>query len=569
MEFDDTKFAIEFNPKNKIQSSLARNVMAASSLAYIIRSSLGPNGLAKMIIDEHSNVVITADGASILRSLKVSDPFAQLIVQASLAQELSYGDGTSSVPVIAAQLLEEALYLTKKGIDPMKIVLGYNKALSHVTELLNEFVVHELNDFNDPTQVKEAIYIALSSKQTQQIDFLTELLTRTVCKVMDKKRSASTTTPSKFGSVKNEFQARCHTDSQRVPFSENKFKASDITVVLSPGRELTASHMVDGIIVPGVSMTRVRECQECAIAFVMHVDDGTRSATSRQVTFRTTDQLKNFKSDEESAVKKHAEKLRSLGVNVLLVASKLSDLAIYYLNSIDIVVLDQISLPQFSMMSQAAGATPKQSIMDLTIQDLGKADQLAVKTVSGRECSVLTGLPYNDKVSLIIHGTTPQNCEEIHRSIDDALQTLRALSQNDPSVNSKTKGRGRLVLGGGCIEFNLSMRMLQMANEAEGIEQFIFHSYAESLLSVPKVLSGNAGSDSDVTVHDLIQFWNEKCCDYGVNERGQAANMKQLRIYDVLAAKQSVFHLATTVACTILKICETVKKSDQRSKEVR
>lgn len=128
----------------------------------------------------------------------------------------------------------------------------------------------------------------------------------------------------------------------------------------------------------------------------------------------------------------------------------------------------------------------------------------------------------------MIHGTTPQNCEEIHRSIDDALQTLRALAQNDSSALKGTQQRGRLVLGGGCIEFNISMRMRQIANRAEGIAQvstgdadlrlnqrirrrltltmqFIFHSYAESLLSVPKVLSGNAGSDSDVT--------GEKTCE--------------------------------------------------------
>jgi T-complex protein 1 subunit alpha len=309
----------------KFRNTLQHNILSSCALADLLKTSLGPNGLSKLIVDEHGQTIISADGATILNSLKVFDPAASLLVQAAQAQEFAFGDGTSSVPILSAQLLREAQKLICKGIPATRIAFGYQSALQHVDQILNQQVVKEITDLTDPVQLREGITIALSSKQTQQNEFIIDLLTRAISKSFSAKKSVKETKRRNIFSLENVIAKKKFQTEMKFYEESNipaQFKANDLNIILAPGKHLTASEIVNGIIFPRVSRTTRKEINECRIALISLIEDAVKLSAStmhrskQTILLQTPQQLRNWKIDENNLIKQQIALIRDTGANV-------------------------------------------------------------------------------------------------------------------------------------------------------------------------------------------------------------------------------------------------------------
>jgi chaperonin GroEL (HSP60 family) len=543
---------------NQIRNTLQHNILSSCALADLLKTSLGPNGLSKLIVDEHGQTIISADGATILNSLKVFDPAASLLVQAAQAQEFAFGDGTSSVPILSAQLLREAQKLICKGIPATRIAFGYQSALQHVDQILNQQVVKEITDLTDPVQLREGITIALSSKQTQQNEFIIDLLTRAISKSFSAKKSVKETKRRNIFSLENVIAKKKFQTEMKFYEESNipaQFKANDLNIILAPGKHLTASEIVNGIIFPRVSRTTRKEINECRIALISLIEDAVKLSAStmhrskQTILLQTPQQLRNWKIDENNLIKQQIALIRDTGANVVVTMGKLTDSMLHWLDSFEMLAFDSMPHPQFRHLAEACGGTICHHVTELTREDLGRAARIQLLDITGNQCTLFSGLPFDSKVTILLHATSIQLCEEVRRSLEDGVFTVKALAQN-----------GKIIPGAGAAELNVGLSLREIADNTDGVDQFIWRAFGEACFVIPMTLAENAGANPHTTLAALIEKYRQGHRTFGVGaDRGVLIDTKTTHVYDLLTTKQSVFSLATNCAATILRVAEVVQ----------
>jgi len=511
--------------KDKEKPALIRqsNMQAAKAVADAVRTSLGPNGMDKMIQDEKGNVELTNDGATILKKMCVLHPAARMLVDLSAAQDVEAGDGTTSVVVIAGSLLNASGKLLDKGIHPTTISAAFQKAGVFAAKTLEEMST-PIN-IDDRESMIKASDISLGSKVVGQYSgILSPMAVDAVMRICDKERP---------GMV----------------------DLRDIKVIPKLGGTIEDSELSEGLVLGNRTRTDIKSVKNAKVGLIQFCLSPPKTDMDNQVVVSDYSQMDRILREERQYILNIVKTIKKSGCNVLLIQKSilrdaLSDLAVHYLNKIKIMCISDIDREEIEFVSKTLGCRPIASLDHFTEANLVKVDSVAEESCGQSKIIKLNGLPSQkqDTVSILLRASNSLMLAETERALHDALCVVRSLIKKQA-----------LIAGGGAGETEVAVQLARHAKEVTGLDAYCYEAYAEALEIVPYTLAENAALNPIKTVTELraAHVNGGKNMGISIKRSGIADSVKEGVIQPLLVSL-SAFNLATETTRCILKIDDIV-----------
>jgi archaeal chaperonin len=509
----------EGTSRSRGQDALKANIMAAKIIAESVRSSLGPKGMDKMLVDGFGDVTITNDGATILDEMEVQHPAAKMMVEVAKTQDDEVGDGTTTSVVVAGELLKKAEELIDQGIHPTVIVDGYRQASNRALEVLDEIAIKI--DATDKSTLRKVAEVSLASKiLAEDKEAMAELAVNAILQVAEK-------TPDGY-----------------------KVDIDDVKVEKKPGESLTDTALIKGIVLdkeivhPGMP----KRVEDAKIALVDAPLEVEKTEFDAKINIENPEQMKAFLDEEEKMLKDMTDKVSSSGANVLLCEKGIDDVAQHYLAKKGILAVRRVKQSDMEKLVKATGGRVVSNVNDLRPEDLGFAKLVEERKVADDKMTFVEGSKNPKAVTILVRGGSERLVDEAERAIHDALCVVRDVVL-DP----------RVVGGGGAPEAEVARRLREHAQKLSGKEQLAVIAFGEALETLPTALAENAGLDPiDILVqlrvaHEKGQLW----AGVDVNE-SKVADLKERGILEPLGVKVQVIKSAAEAAGMILKIDDVI-----------
>jgi thermosome len=495
------------------------NIMAVKVVAETIKTSLGPKGMDKMLVDSLGDITITSDGATVLKEMDIQHPAAKMMVEISKTTDNEVGDGTTSVAVFAGKLLEKAEDLLNQNIHSTIIVDGYREATEKALDFLKDIGI-EVSSI-DRDMLKKIATTAMASKLvSENKEYLANVAVDAVLKIA-----------KKIG-------------------KNYKADIDDIKVDKKAGESMVDTKLIEGIILdkevvhPGMPK-KIDDAQIVLLNTPLEVE---KTEFTAKINIEKPEDMQAFLDEEERMLQTMVEKIVSIGANVLICQKGIDDIAQHFLAKKGILAVRRATQSNVEKVSKATGAKIVVNIEDLTANDLGNAKLVEERKVGEDKWIFIEGCNNPKSVNLLIRGGTEKVVDEAERSIHDAICVVRDVVET-PYV----------VAGGGAPEAEISSRLRRWAEHLSGKEQLAALSFAESLEVIPITLAENTGLDPiDILVelrsrHEKGEIWA------GVNVlEGKVSNMTKSNVYEPLAVKEQVIKSASEVASMILRIDDVI-----------
>jgi len=495
------------------------NITAAKVVAETVKSSLGPKGMDKMLVDGLGDVTITSDGATVLKEMDIQHPAAKMMVEVAKTTDDEVGDGTTSVVVISGALLEKAEELINKKIHPTIIVDGYRAAAEKALQVLNEIAIKVSP--TDKEILKKAAMTSMRSKLVSDYrDHLADIAVDAILKV-----------------------------AQKVD-GEYKVDLDDVKVDKKAGESLLETKLIDGIAIDKevVHSGMPKRIDEAKIALINSAIEVEKTEFSAKISIERPEEMQAFLDEEERMLKDMVKNITSVGATVLICQKGIDDLAQYFLAKEGVLAIRRCTQSNMEKLGKATGAKIVITLEDLTSKDLGYAELVEERKVGEDKWVFIEGCKNPKAVTVLIRGGTEKVVDEAERSIHDALCVVRDIILK-PSV----------VAGGGAPELEVSSRVRKWAESLSGKEQLAALAFAEALEVIPITLAENAGLDPiDILVelrsrHEKGDLWA------GVDVfNGKVNDMAELDVYEPLAVKEQIIKSASEVAAMILRIDDVI-----------
>jgi len=496
------------------------NIQAAKAIADAVRSTLGPKGMDKMLVDNLGDVVITNDGVSILNEIDIEHPAAKMLVEVADTQEEECGDGTTSAVVLAGELLKTA----EERIDqlhPSIIANGYRIASQKASEILDDLKLDI--DLEDEENLKNIASTAMTGKNVE----------------INKEKLADITVDA----VRHITE---ETDDGYIADIDN------IKIEKKAGASVDNTELIDGMILDKERLhdSMPKDIEDAKIALLNTALEIQETEIDASIEITDPDQLEKFVNKEEESLKEMVEIIKKAGANVLLCQKGIDDLAQHYLAREGIFAIRRVKKSDMKKLARATGGSIVSNLKDLSSEDLGTAKRVHEKLISGSQMTFIEGTKEAKAVSLLLRGGTEHVVDELERAIEDAIKVVSVAIED-----------GAVLPGGGATEIELSNRLSEMAGSVEGREQIAFEEFAESLTAIPRTISENAGLDGiDVLMNLNTAHEKEGKETHGVNvEDGEEPeNMVEKGIIEPYRVKNQAIKSATEAANMILRIDDVI-----------
>ena len=509
----------EGSSENKGREAQKNNIQAAKIIAEIVRSSLGPRGMDKMLVDSLGDVTITNDGATILKEIDVQHPAAKMLVEISKTTDSEVGDGTTSAVVLAGALLENAESLLAQNVHPTVIVDGYKKASRKALQYLKE--IAEEVTANDKSILTK---IARTSMQTKIVrkdsDYLADLIVKAVLSVAEK--------------------------------DNNKFviDQDDVKVEKKAGGSMKDSVLIEGIVLDKevIHSGMPKKITDAKIALINSALEIDKTEFDAKINISNPQQMKTFLDEENRMIKNMVDKVIASGANILLCQKGIDDMAQHYLARAGILAVRRVKESDLTKLAKATSARIVTNLDDLFEKDLGSAQLVEERKIEEDRWVFVEGCKNPKAVTLLLRGGSQRVVDEVERSVHDALMVVKDVMEN-PAI----------VAGGGAPETYAATKIRSWAKSLEGREQLAVEKFADSLEIIPMTLSENAGMDPIDTLTNLRskQLRGEKWTGIDVM-KGKVGNMKTSEIIEPLAVKNQIVTSATEAACMLLRIDDVI-----------
>lgn len=508
--------------QTKGKDAQKNNITAAKLIAEVVRSSLGPRGMDKMLVDSLGDVTVTNDGATILKEIDVQHPAAKMMVEVAKSVDNEVGDGTTSAVVLAGALIEKAEQLISKDVHPTIIVDGYRKSATKVIEIFNNMAQKVSN--NDKEQL---IKIARTSMQTKLVskdsEALSELVVNAILQVSDQ--------------------------------SDSGFKVDidDVKVEKKAGGSLRDTRMIRGIVldkevVHGGMPKRIEKGKIALINSALEIE---KTEFDAKINISSPDQMKMFLEEENKMLKGMVDKIIGIGANVVICQKGIDDIAQHYLAKANILTVRRVKESDMTKLSRATGASIVTNIEDLTAKDLGFADIVEERKVETDKWVFIEGCKHPKSVTVLIRGGSQRVVDEADRSIHDALMVTKDVIE-----------KPLIVAGGGAPEAYAASKIRDWVSTLTGREQIAAEKYAESLEIIPLTLAQNAGMDPIDAMTDLRAKQSRGSKWTGIDVRSaKIADISKLEILEPLSVKEQIIKSATEAASMILRIDDVIASS--------
>jgi thermosome len=511
------------------KEAMRLNIMIARAVAEVLRTTLGPKGMDKMLIDSLGDITITNDGATIMDEMDVQHPIAKLLVEISKSQEEEAGDGTTTAVVLAGALLDEAEKLLEKNIHPTVVVSGFKKALDVAVEHLRKVAVPV--NRTDAEMLKKIATTAMGGKISETVkDYFADLAVKAILQIAEQR------------------------GDRWVADLDN------VQLVKKHGGSLLDTQLVYGIVVDKevVHPAMPKRVVNAKIALLDAPLEVEKPEIDAEIRINDPRQMRAFLEEEESILKGYVDKLKAAGVNVLFTTKGIDDIAQYYLAKAGILAVRRVKRSDIEKLVRATGAKLVTSIEDLSEADLGFAGLVEERRV-GDEKMVFVEQCKNPKaVSILIRGGFERLVDEAERNLDDALSVVADVVE-EPFI----------LPAGGAPEVEAARAVRTFATKIGGREQYAIEAFANALESIPKALAENAGLDAvDILTelrhkHEQADGWK-----YGLDVyQAKVVDMASLGLVEPLSVKVNAFKVAVEAASMILRIDEIIAASKLEKEE--
>ena len=492
------------------------NIMAAKAVATAVRTTLGPKGMDKMLVDTLGDVVITNDGVTILKEMDIEHPAAKMMVEIAKTQDDEVGDGTTTAVVLAGELLKKAEELLDQEIHPTVIAAGYRAAADRAMGVLKDMAIKVSHD--DDLLLKKIAITAMTGKGSGIArDELAELSVKAVKAIMDE---------------------------------DGTVDVDNITVEKKVGGSITNSELVYGMVIDKERLhpNMPKKVKDAKIALLNSAIEIEKTEVDAKIEITSPDQLQAFLDQEETMLKDMVNKIVSTGANVVFCQKGIDDLAQHFLAKAGVYTIRRIKKSDMEKLARATGGRIVTSIHDLTESELGHAGLVEEKKIAGDDMTFVVECDNPKSVSIILRGGTEHVVDELDRGMEDALRVVGVALED-----------GLLMPGGGAPEIELALRLREFAATVGGREQLAIEAFAEALEIIPKTLAENAGFDQIDTLVSLRSSHEKGVKTAGLDmDTGGPIDMEGKGVVEPMRVKTQAINSATEAAVMILRIDDVI-----------
>ncbi|MDG6905938.1 MAG: TCP-1/cpn60 chaperonin family protein [Nitrososphaerota archaeon] len=516
----------EGTSENKGRDAQRNNIFAAKLIGEIVKSSLGPRGMDKMLVDTLGDVTITNDGATILKEIDVQHPAAKMIVEISKTTDNEVGDGTTSAVILAGSLLENAEELVKEDVHPTIVVDGYRKAAQKALEVLDKIAITV-----PPTDRKWLIKVAKTSMASKLISKESDQLAA-LC------ADALLAVAEKVG-------------------EEYRVDIDDVKVEKKTGSGLKQTELIKGIVLDKevVHAGMPKRIESAKIALINSALEIEKTEFDAKINISDPSQIKQFLDEENSMLKSMVDTLVKSGANVVVCQKGIDDIAQHYLAKAGVLAVRRVKESDMTKLSKATGGRIITNLEDLTEKDLGKANVVEERKVEEDKWVFVEGCKNPKSTTILVRGATQRVTDEAERSMHDALMVVKDVIEH-PAI----------VVGGGAPEEEVSSQLREWANSLSGREQLAVQKYADAMEVIPLTLAANAGMDPIDTQVELRAKHGQGKKWVGVNVlAGKVGDLESVEVFEPLAVKLQIIKSATEAASMILRIDDVIASSKTKA----
>ncbi|MEZ0290794.1 MAG: thermosome subunit beta [Sulfolobales archaeon] len=515
------------------RDALRINMMAAIAVAEMLRTTYGPRGMDKMLVDSLGDITITNDGATILDKMDLQHPAAKMLVQIAKGQDEEVGDGTKTAVIFAGELLKQSEELLLKEIHPTTIISGYKKALEVATDYL--YRVAETIDISDRNLLKDVAKTALTSKAVHGArDHIAEISVEAVLTVAENR------------------DGRWYVDLDNVQ------------IVKKHGGSLLDTKLVRGVILDKevVHPAMPRRVVNAKIALLDAPLEIEKPEISAKINISSPEQIKAFLDEEAKMLKEMVDKIASVGANVVICQKGIDDVAQHFLAKKGILAVRRVKRSDMEKLERATGGRIVSNIDDLTEGDLGYAELVEERKVGEDKMVFIEGTKNPRSVSILIRGGLERLVDETERTLRDSMSAVADVLRDS-----------RVVYGGGSVEVELAMYLREHATKVGGKEALAIEAFAKALEGLAITLLENAGMDPVEYIMKLRAAHREGQRWLGVDVlRGTLSDMKTLRVIEPVIVKANALKAGTEAATLILRIDDMIaaartKTTEEKKKE--
>ncbi len=495
------------------------NIMAARVIAEAVRSTLGPKGMDKMLVDSLGDVTITNDGVTILKEIDVEHPAAKMVIEVAKTQDNEVGDGTTTAVVLAGELLKRAEELLDQDIHPTIIARGYRLAAAKAMEVLDSIAIDI--DVEDEETLKKIAATAITGKHSEfAVEHLATLVVKAVKRVAEKR--------------------------------DGKYKVDEdnIKVEKRHGGSITDTEFVEGIVIDKevVHAGMPKRIKNAKIAVLKAALEVKETEIDAEIRITDPDQIRMFIEQEEKMIKEMVDKIANAGANVVFCQKGIDDLAQYYLAKAGILAVRRVKQSDIEKIAKATGARILTDLRDIKPEDLGEAQLVEERKVGDEKMVFITGCKNPKAVTILVRGGSEHVVDEVERSLQDAIKVVKAALES-----------GRVVAGGGAPEIEVSLKIKEWAPTLGGREQLAAEAFAAAMEVIPRALAENSGLDPIDILVELRKAHEEGKVTYGVDVfEGKVTDMKEKGVLEPLRVKKQAISSATEVAIMILRIDDVI-----------
>ena len=516
----------EGSSRSRGKEAQRTNIMAAKIVAESVKSSLGPKGMDKMLVDSFGDVTITSDGRTILDEMDIQHPAAKMMVEVAKTQDNEAGDGTTTAVIISGELLNKAEELIEKNVHPTVIIDGYKKAQEKALEILEKIAITV--DLNSQDYAKKAAMTSMASKLVaEHREYLAEISVKAILAVAEK--------------------------------VDDKYRADvdDVKVEKKTGESVQETKLIQGIVLDkDVSHSGMpKRVEKAKIALLDCPLEIEKTEFDAKINIESPEQMEAFLKQEEDMLREMVEKIAKVGANVVLCEKGVDDMVQHFLARKGMLTVRRIKKSDMEKLAKATGGKIVTSLEAITTADLGYANLVEERKVGDDKMTFIEGCKHPRAVTILIRGGTERIIAEAERSIHDALCVVRDIVE-EPKV----------VAGGGSPELEVSRQLKKYAETLPGREQLAVRGFAEALEAIPTTLTENAGLDPIDVLSDLRARHEKGEIWAGIEVvSGKIQDMSKAGVYEPLAVKKQIIKSGTEAASMLLKIDDVIASGKMRA----
>ncbi|MBR1452019.1 MAG: TCP-1/cpn60 chaperonin family protein [Candidatus Methanomethylophilaceae archaeon] len=509
----------EGTKREKGKDAQMNNISAAVAISGAVKSSLGPRGMDKMLVDSMGDVIITNDGVTILKEMDVQHPAAKMLVEVAKTQDAEVGDGTTTSVVLAGELLKKATDLIDANVHPTLIAKGYRMANDKAQEILNKIAMPVTID--DTKTLKLIAQTAMISKQVNQSkELFADIVVDAVKTIAEKKGKGY------------------------------DIDLKNITTVKKAGANMEETESIKGLVIDKepVQLNMDKIVKKAKIALIDTAFEVKKTEIDAKIQINDPSQIAAFVKEEENMLKKMVDKVVEAGANVVFCQKGIDDPAQHMFTKAGIYACRRVKKSDMERLAKSTGANIINNIGDLEKGDLGYADCVELKKVGEEQMTFISGLKDPKTVTILVRGGTTHVADEVERSLVDAWSVVKVAIED-----------GKMVTGGGSTAMEIAMQLRDYAQSVGGREQIAIEAFASAMEAIPSTLAENAGHDPINVLIEMRKQHKGKKVYAGFNPyTGKVEDMKKLNVIEPYRIGTQAINSATDAAVMILRIDDVI-----------